>query len=121
MKLPLEIQEIFIDTLVGDKTILEFEQWLYTDKTLESVLNDEDYLDLISFGYKAPNTKYELFKLLEKHIDLGEHEKRKIKMLLEKVLNRDKELPEVLITFYDLYCDGYIFLQNLGLGYGLVI
>jgi hypothetical protein len=34
-------------------------------------------------------------------------------------LNKDKELPNILITFYNLYCKGYIFLDNLGLGYGL--
>ena len=40
-------------------------------------------------------------------------------LLLEKALQRTEELPEVLIRFYDLYCDGYGFLQDLGLGYGL--
>lgn len=121
MTLPTDIQNIFFDTLNGDKTVLEFEQWLYADKQLELFINSDDYLDLISFGYKADNSKYELFRLLEKHVDKKELETRRIYRLLKKALNRDKESPEILMTFYDLYCKGYNFLDNLGLGYGLAI
>lgn len=121
MTLPADIEQIFFDTLSGDKTVLEFEQWLYADKKLETILNSDDYLDLISYGYKADNAKYGLFRLLEKHIDKGELETRRIRKLLTKALNRNKELPEILMTFYDLYCKGYNFFDNLGLGYGLAL
>jgi hypothetical protein len=121
MTLPADIQNIFFDTLSGDKTVLEFEQWLYADKRLELIINPDDYLDLISFGYKDGNVKYDLFKLLEKHIDKGELETRRIYRLLIKALNRDKELPEILMIFYYLYCNGYNFFDNLGLGYGLAV
>lgn len=119
MTLPTDIKQIFFDTLSGDKTVLEFEQWLYADKRLEAILNPEDYLDLISYGYKSDTAKYGLFRLLEKHSDKGELETKRIYRLLEKALNRDKKLPEILMTFYDLYCKGYDFFDNLGLGYGL--
>lgn len=121
MTLPADIEQVFFDTLSGDKTVLEFEQWLYADKRLEAILNSDDYLDLISYGYKADNAKYGLFRLLEKQIDKGKLETKRIRKLLSKALNRDKELPETLITFYDLYCKGYNFFDNLGLGYGLAI
>lgn len=121
MILPTDIQEIFFNTLNGEKSVLEFEQWLYVNKQLESILNADDYLDLISYGYKGENVKYDLYRLLEKHIDKGELEKRRIRNLLIKTLTRDKELPELLMTFYDLYCRGYNFLDNLGLGYGLAV
>jgi hypothetical protein len=119
MILPYDIKQLFFDTLSGGKTVLEFEQWLYADKRLETILNSDDYLDLISYGYKADNAKYGLFRLLEKHIDKGELETRRIHKLLTTALNRNKELPEILMTFYDLYCKGYNFFDNLGLGYGL--
>jgi|JI6StandDraft_1071083.scaffolds.fasta_scaffold33637_3 hypothetical protein len=119
MTLPVDIKQIFFDTLIGDKTVLEFEQWLYADKRLETILNSDDYLDLISYGYKSHTAKYGLFKLLEKHFDKGELETKRIYTLLAKALNRDKELPEILMIFYDLYCKGYNFFDNLGLGYGL--
>lgn len=119
--LPTEIQEVFFDTLNEEKTILEFEQWLYADTQLENVLNEEDYLELISFGYKEENAKYYLSKMLEKHIDKGEFETRRIYKLLLRALERDKELPQILMIFYDLYCKGYQFFDNLGLGYGLSV
>jgi hypothetical protein len=121
MALPLDIKQFFFDTLNGDKSVLEFEQWLYANTQLESVLDAGDYLDLISYGYKQPDAKYGLFKLLEKHIEKGEFEKSRILRLLTKALNKDKELPQILMTFYDLYCKGYQFLDNLGLAYGLAV
>lgn len=119
MTLPSDIKQTFFDTLNGNKTVLEFEKWLYADKRLELILNSDDYLDLISYGYKADNAKYGLFRLLEKHIDKGELETKRIYTLLTQALNKDKELPQILMTFYDLYCKGYNFFDNLGLGYGL--
>jgi hypothetical protein len=36
--------------------------------------------------------------------------------------NRKTErLPYILMEFYDLYCKGYYFLQDLGLGIGLAV
>lgn len=119
MTLPTDIQEIFFDTLSGDKTILEFEEWLYKDKRLETILNSDDYLELISFGYKLNTAKKWLHPLLSKHIDKGEFEKRRVRKLLTKALNRDEDLPQLIMIFYDMYCKGYNFFDNLGLGYGL--
>lgn len=121
MNLPSDIKELFFETLHGDKSIPEFEQWLYADKRLEGLLTPEDYLDLISFGYKGEGVKYELTKLLEKHINKGEYEQWKLFRLLRKALQRDSDLPHILMTFYDLYCRGYYFLDNLGLVYGLAV
>jgi hypothetical protein len=121
MNLPADIKEIFFETLYGDKSVLEFEQWLYADKQLESILSPEDRLELISYGYKGDRVKYDLYKLLEKHVDKGEYEKWKMLKRLRKALQREAELPQILVTFYDLYCKGYNFLDNLGLGYGLAV
>jgi hypothetical protein len=119
MTLPNDIKQIFLETLSGEKTVLEFEQWLYNDKRLEKILNSEDYLDLISYGYKADNAKGGLVRLLEKHVDKGELETTRIRKLLTKALYNDKDLPAILMTFYDSYCKGYSFLDNLALGYGI--
>jgi hypothetical protein len=121
MTLPADIKETFFQTLYGDKSVLDFEQWLYMDKRLESTLTPEDYLDLISYGYKGDRVKYGLYKLLEKHIDKGEYEKWKLLRILNRALQRDNDLPKLLMLFYDLYCKGYNFLDNLGLGYGLAV
>ncbi|RYZ20467.1 MAG: hypothetical protein EOO10_23200 [Chitinophagaceae bacterium] len=121
MNLPADIKESFFETLSGTKSVLEFEQWLYADKQFENILSYEDYLDLISYGYKEPAAKYGLFKLLEKHIDKGEYEKWRLLRLLHRALLRDSDLPQILMNFYDLYYKGYGFFNNLGIGYGLSI
>jgi hypothetical protein len=119
MTLPPDIQQLFFETINGDKSPLEFEAWLYADIRLEKLLPPEDYLEVISFGYKNPTAKYELPSLLEHFIDKGECETWRVRSLLTRALQRDEQLPDILITFYDLYCKGYSFLDNLGIGYGL--
>lgn len=121
MQLPPEIQKIFMDTLNGEMSLEEFEQWLYSEKRLEMMLRPEDYLALISYGYKTDTAKKWLYPLFEKHIDKAEFEKKRIRRLLTMTLDRDEKLPQLLVGFYELYCNGYTFLDNLGLGYGLGI
>ncbi len=121
MTLPADIEQLFFETLNGDKSVLEFETWLYADKQLEKEINSDDYLDLISLRYKSSTAKHDLNKLLEKLVNKGDYEMWRIRRLLTKALQRDKDLPQLLMTFYDLYCKGYSFLDNLGLGYGLAV
>jgi len=100
----------------------EFESWVYSDKEIESIFSEDEYLELISFNYKKNGAKYELVNLLtDKYIDLGEYEKWKMLNLLYSAKNKNEELPDILRQFYDLYCRGYIFLNDLGLGYGLTV
>jgi hypothetical protein len=73
MILPKEIQEIFFETLYGDRTVSEFEQWLYANSQLEHILDREAYLDLISYGYKDDRAPHGLHTLLEKYIHEGEY------------------------------------------------
>ncbi|WP_353186394.1 hypothetical protein [Parapedobacter lycopersici] len=119
--LPAEIVERFYLTLNGDIPIEAFEKWLYADRTLEQYLNPDDYLDLISLGFKKSGAKYELWKLLKKHIDLADFETYKLRNLLQEARLKTERLPQVLVAFYELYCDGYYFLQQLAIGYGLAI
>ncbi|MBL7704219.1 MAG: hypothetical protein JNM21_01615 [Taibaiella sp.] len=120
MPLPSDIKQVFINTLNEDMSVPEFEQWLYAEKRLESLLDKYDYLDLIAYPYKS-DTQNGLFKLLEKHIDKGEQEMMRMDQLLTKALDRDKSLPGILSSFYNMYCKGYYFLEELGLNYGLRI
>src|SRR5690606_22337946 len=119
--LPTEIKERFYRALKGDIPIETFEKWLYADRTLEQYLKPEDYLDLIALGFKKSDAKYELWKLLKKHIDVADFETYKLLSLLQEARLKTKRLPYVLVEFYELYCDGYYFLQDLAIGYGLAI
>lgn len=119
--LPQDIKERFYRTIKGDISLDDFEQWLYGDKELEKLLNSGDYLDLISLSFKKSGAKYELWNLLKKHINLGEFETFKMLRLLNEAKQKNKKLPYILMEFYDLYCKGYNFLQDLGLGIGLAV
>jgi len=121
MMLKQDIKYCFFKTLIGEKSIIEFEQWLYKSKDLEKQLSQEAYLDLISFNFRQPRALHELTKLLKGHIDLAEFETWKLQNLLDKVDQKQGEYPRAILKFYDLYCSGYSFLDNLGYGYGLIL
>ena len=38
---------------------------------------------------------------------------------LNRAKEKDEDTGEILRSFYDMYCNGYYFLQDIGLGYGL--
>lgn len=119
--LPQDIKERFYKTIKGEISLGDFEQWLYADKELEKYLKSNDYLDLISLSFKKSGAKYELWNLLKKHIDLGEFETYKMLGLLNEAKQKTERLPYILMEFYDLYCKGYNFFQDLGLGIGLAV
>ncbi len=99
----------------------EFEQWVYATKDLEELFSREDYVELLSVDYSKNSNRYDVVKLVTRYINEGEYETWKLKKLLYAVINNDGDLQQVFIDFYYLYCDGYRFLDNLGLGYGLSV
>lgn len=117
--LPDHIKVLFFRTMKSKEAVPEFAQWLYGTKELEPLLPADDYLDLISLSYKASGSWHELTKLLKKQIDLGEYETWKLKDLLVGVARREGDYVKDIIKFYDLYCDGYCFLDCLAFRYGL--
>lgn len=119
--LPSHVEERFFRTMKGDITVHDFEQWLYSEKEIEHILNCDDYFQLISLNYKTAGAKYDLWKVLSRHVDLAKYETFKLLVLLEEARLRTPQLPCLLESFYDLYCCGYSFLEDLGLRYGLVV
>ncbi len=109
------------DLISGAFSLKEFEQWVYHSKELEQELSETDHLAMISFNFKKNGAKYELIQLLKRFVDLGEYETQKVRRKLEAALNKDEQLPELLVEFYHLNCRGYGFLEDLGMGFGLSI
>jgi hypothetical protein len=114
-----ELEKNYFDLVLGDFKIEELENWIYNNNDLENILNQDDYLDLISLNFKSRHIKYEIEKVLDKYIDYSKFEKRRVLSLLYRALESRKDLPDILREFYDMYCHGYDFFQDLGLGYGL--
>jgi len=66
-------------------------------------------------------TNIELGKNLNQSLDQGKSETIKMLNLLKSVIDRDGNEAKSLMELYDLYCAGYYFLNDLGLGIGLNI
>jgi len=102
-------------------TLADFEKWIYSEKSLEEILPSDDYLELISLSYKKPSDLYEAEKILFKLVGKGKYYEWYLRNVLNKVIDRTAESASSIQLCYELYCDGYNFLDNLGLGYGLSI
>jgi hypothetical protein len=107
--------------LNGEESINNFEQWVYATDALEAILGSEDYFNLISLDFSKQADRFELINLLKKYIDAGEYETWKLRRLLNHFLSQEGDLPLMLGEFYELYCNGFYFLETLGLKYGLAI
>lgn len=102
-----------------DFEISKFENWVYSSKELENTMNTDDYIELISLDFKSQHIKSEIEKVVDKYIDYGKFEKKLILSLLYRAFESRNDLPDILMKFYCMYCDGYHFFEDLGLGYGL--
>jgi len=114
--------ELIIYKLIAREIeICNFEQWVYSEKELENLLNTEEYLDLISLSYKQPSSLYEAEKILKRYIDIGKYYEWHLRKVLQKIIDHPNDVHKYIVQCYDMYCHGYGFLDNLGLGYGLSI
>ncbi len=101
--------------------ISDFEKWIYSEKKLEKLLTYDDYLELISLSYTTPSTLYEAEKILKKYIKIEKYHEWYLRKILQKIIERPSNVYKYISQTYDMYCDGYYFLENLGIGYGLSI
>jgi hypothetical protein len=118
-KFPTDIQIEFFKLLNDEQSIEKFEQWVYKTKKLEICFDPADYIEFISLNFKSKHVIHEMKKIADKYLDFGEFEKRKINKVLADLTSKNDDFAKSLIATYDMYCDGYGFLDNIGMGYGL--
>ncbi|OAQ38506.1 hypothetical protein A5893_13860 [Pedobacter psychrophilus] len=118
-KFPTGIQIEFFKLLNDELSIENFEHWVYETKELEFFFEQDDYLDFISLDFKDRHIIHEMKKIVDKYLNYGEYEKRKINRILADLISKNDDFSKSLIAAYDMYCDGYEFLDNIGMGYGL--
>lgn len=99
----------------------DFEQWVYSEKKLSETLTSDEYLELISLNFKTPSSLYDAGKILQKYIQIEKYYEWKLKNVLQKIVSRPPDAHKYIEQCYDLYCDGYYFLDDLGMGYGLAV
>ena len=113
--LPPTYKQTIFNTISGKITTPDFETWLYSHPDLEEHIGPDLYLNLISFRFKT-DSRYNLIKILEAVIDMGEYETSKLLSQLKEAQTPTPGLPELLELLYYQYCDGYYFLQKIALG-----
>lgn len=126
-KLTIDITIMLFKMLENEISLTEFEEWLYQTNKLEYFLDTDDYLKLISLDFKGltKNNKHiheikkSIQKIIDKYADLSQYQTYQLKNLLFDFLHRRKEPASTLVKFYNLYCQGYDFLERLGVYYGL--
>lgn len=99
--------------------LARFEAWVYSDKELERILSSDEYLEIISLNYKNASSLYEAQKILKRHINIGKYHEWFMRRILQKIIDRPSDVHKYIAQCYDLYCDGFGFLDDLGLNYGL--
>jgi len=99
--------------------ISDFENWVYETHELEAFLTPDDYLELISLNYQNKFILNQIEEIISRYIDFGKFETAKMIDLLYRAKENDESTGEILRSFYYMYCDGYYFLQDIGLGFGL--
>lgn len=110
-----ELKDQFYFYYTKKITLRDFESWLYQFPGLEADIGKDFYFQLIDIDYRDKTAGKRLEKVMFYRFPPMEFEERRIRELLEKVVE-GKSLPKVLEQLYDEYCKGYHFL-DLGLAY----
>ncbi len=118
-KFPADIQIEFFKLFNDELSIESFEEWVYKTKDLEACFDPTDYVEFISLSFKDRHAIHEMKKIVDKYLDYGEFERRKIDKILNDLTSKNDKFAQSLIAAYDMYCDGYWFLDNIGMGFGL--
>ena len=113
---------LIVYKLIAREIELErLEKWVYSEKNLELLLTASEYLEIISLNYQTQSSLYEAEKILRKYIDEGKYYEWSLRRGLQKIVDHSKDADKYISQCYDLYCDGYDFLDNIGLRFGLAI
>jgi hypothetical protein len=107
----------FYNVLSGNEKIYDFEKWVYDsdEELIDQYFGQGFYFALASLNYKNKFIMNELEKLLFSKVPFGRFEQMKINHLLNGVINDEGLILELPDAIYDLYCDGYTFLRDLGM------
>lgn len=81
------------------------ENWIYENKELEKLFQEDHYNDLLAFNYKSRETKNYIKSVVKKNFDWQEFEKWRTIELLEKIKNGKVELVLASRRLRQLYLE----------------
>lgn len=107
-----EVQEMFYKVYKKEITIKEFENWIYRNESIEQIVGEEVYLQLISLNYNDKDAFPQIGKILFPFTDAKEIKNITIlnimKDLITEYLDRKYDRDEIVkrliysITFEDI-------------------
>ena len=109
----LRISKIVSDFLNGKIENSDFEEWIYSEKSLEDILGNELYIELISLDFKDKSIKNHISNLVESKINYGNLHKQEIIELIDNTLEKQIPLMKIISSFYDWATKGYLFLGRI--------
>jgi len=111
----IELSQKFENFIRGKTKIEDFESWVYTNEQLENQLSPEVYTELISLNFHEPSARLEVTKLVKDEIDYGRLHTASLIALLDKLIQREGEVVDLLYQVYDFMNLGYNFLGRLNI------
>jgi hypothetical protein len=117
-------KQTFFRLLDGDLPIKDFEQWVYkSGDFLETELQQDIYLDLISFNYNQKDNLLLLSDKIKTLVDIDEFNIWRTKRLLKDIIENNIDLVLATRKLRQLYFDtGESFIPiTLGIGYESVL
>lgn len=113
-KLPQHIENQLFKFLNKEISIADFEQWVYATDELESVLSEDNYLDLIAFNFTQKNAFDELYEVLIELINFPKFETYRIIYLLDLIIGKDDLWTKAVKDLYNECIESYEFLDVFG-------
>ncbi|MCX2476712.1 hypothetical protein OQZ33_20435 [Pedobacter sp. MC2016-05] len=102
-KFPTNIQIKFFKLLNNKLSVEDFEQWVYKTTEIETHFDPADYIEFISLYFKARHFIHEMKKIVDRYLDYGEFEKRKIDKVLNDLINKTDDFAKSLIANYSRF------------------
>ena len=116
-----EIESSFFLYLAGEFPIKDFEQWVYSTPQLEDWLGKPVYFEFISFNFQQSAADHELSKLIRSHVNPARFHAWQVMRFLRSLLDGTGDPVAAFKTLYKMSCNGYEFLDNIGVQYLLGI
>lgn len=114
-----QITEQFYKVFYLNEDISQLESWIYDTDEIEKTIGSDLYLEIISIDFNKKDSKHEVGEKLRPFVDFQRIEKKNIMDILEGCLIFAERQGVLLGKLYELYCNGYYFLFDLAIGFGL--
>jgi len=111
----------FYQFLNDDISLELFESWVYKNKELENIIQEDHYNDLLAFNFKSREIKNFIKSIVKKHFDWKEYEKWRTIELLKKIKSSKIEIVLATRKLREFYLEQEEIIKRPFLTIGLAI